>query len=311
MGRIGMSAKFIPTASGPGSLAGAGGGGGGSGGGSLYPFSSHSFTTCGSSGDYGPQLSNCRSSYGTDWVNDTEYFDMDYRGIQKWKIPQTGSYWFDARSGSGRAYSSNNRRGYGGRIQGQFELTQGLWLEIAISQGGWGAGGSAGGTFIILFDGGSTRTPLLVVGGGGGQDGRYSHTNGDWDGGTSGRNASDGYSGGSNGNGGQGPGGNGTAGCGYYTNSNDTRGHYSYLQSGNSPNSNSLRGDYNGGGFGGGGGSTDDQGSGGGGWSGGAGTAENSTGGAGGSYFNTSYGSGRQNQGSQTSTHGVFNLTKL
>ena len=309
MGRLGMSAKFIPTASGPAACGGQGGGGGGGGGGSLYPFSSHEFTTCGQSNDYGPQLSNCRSTYGTDWVNDTEYFDMDVRGIQRWKIPQSGSYSFDARSGSGRAYSSNARRGYGGRIQGTFELQQGLWLEIAISQGGWGAGGSAGGTFIILEDNG-TRTPLLIVGGGGGQDGRYSHTNGDWDGGTNGKNASDGYSGGSNGNGGQGPGGNGTAGCGYLSNSNDTRGHYSFLQGGSQPSNNSLRGDYNGGGFGGGGGSTDDQGSGGGGYSGGAGTAENSTGGGGGSYFNTSKGTNRQNLGTTSSTHGECKITK-
>ena len=275
----------------------------------LYDFTTHTFTNCGQTGDYGPSINQCKSSYSTTWVNDTSLFDMVVQGIQRWTVPETATYEIEVRGATGLAYSSGARRGYGYSLKGLFNLQKGEVVQIAVGQGGWGAGGSGGGTFVVL-DAQGQHTPLIIAGGGGGWDGRYSYTNGDSHSSENGKSSSDGYSGGSNGSGGNGPGGNGTAGAGYYTNSNDQRGQHSFLQGGSQPANNSLRGDYNGGGFGGAGGSTDDQGSGGGGYSGGAGTQENSTGGGGGSYFNTTYGTNRNNLGTTSNTHGECKITK-
>jgi hypothetical protein len=278
----------------------------------LYDFETHTFTNAGATGRNGPTSAQVTSAYSAvSWA--AENISVETQGFQRWTVPDDGTYEIDVRGASGLAYSSSNRRGYGYRLKGNFTLTREEILEIAVGQGGWGAGGSGGGTFVVAVADDGSRDPLIIAGGGGGQDGRYTHTNGDAVSTTSGVNSTDGYSGGSNGSGGSGPSSNGGAGGGYLGNGASTpnNGGYGYLQGGSTFNANSLYGGNGGGGFGGGGGSTDDQGSGGGGYSGGAGTSENSTGGGGGSYFNGTRGESRVNVGNTSDTHGQVIITKI
>ena len=66
---------------------------------SLYDFTSHTFTNCGATGQEGPTLANCISSYNTSWENKTDYFNVPSdAGIQYWTVPTTGTYTIEALS---------------------------------------------------------------------------------------------------------------------------------------------------------------------------------------------------------------------
>ena len=54
------------------------------------PFTSHTFTTCGATGSYGPSLATCRSAYATGWAA-SDGFQVN-NGIQVWTVPVTGTY---------------------------------------------------------------------------------------------------------------------------------------------------------------------------------------------------------------------------
>lgn len=298
----------------------------------LYAFTNATFSTP-LTGQDGPSLAQARSSMSgsptpSNWNTNTANFDMNITGLQRWTVPQSATYRIDIAGGGGSPYANAGAvRGYGYRLRGDFALQQGQIIIIAVGQHGTGNGGGGGGTFVVRENSSTSYTPLIIAGGGGGQDARYgaqpqfhdATANESGNPGGGGRLGSGtAFNGGTNGNGGQDGGGNGGAGGGYFTNGGNnvgTFGGFGFLNGGNRPTTNSLRGgnpDGDGvGGFGGGAGTSDDQSAAGGGYSGGGGTNEDEHGGGGGSYFNTSVGTNRSNQGSWGSGTGFCTITKL
>jgi hypothetical protein len=291
----------------------------------LYAFTSATFTSGGANGRFGPSIAQARSGVGNPaWAS--TYLNMNVQGIQRWTVPRTATYRIDVAGATGSGYGNVNlRRGFGYRLRGDFALTQGQILQIAVGQGGVGgsAGGSGGGgTFVVLENAPTSHTPIIIAGGGGGQDARYGaepfyhDATPDQNARPGGRGGGIAANGGTNGNGGSAPSSNGGAGGGYFTNGAQvgSYGGYGFLQGGNAPSTNSLVGgapDADVGGFGGGGGTSDDQAAGGGGYSGGGGTSEDQHGGGGGSFFNTTFGTNRVNVGAWSAQNGQCIITRL
>ncbi|GAB5388492.1 MAG: hypothetical protein Alpg2KO_14600 [Alphaproteobacteria bacterium] len=161
-----------------------------------FAFTSHTFTTCGASGRFGPSLSSCQSAYSTDW--DEAHLAMSVTGIQEFTVPATGTYRITATGGGGGdgTDSTETSAGRGVSISGEFALTQGQVLKILVGHRGGdaqptsptcsgsnnrGAGGG-GGSFVTLSD----DTPLIIAAGGNGDswgswatngvDGRFDET---------------------------------------------------------------------------------------------------------------------------------------
>lgn len=271
----------------------------------LYVFSTHTFTSAGLDGRFGPDLSQVRSAYSSaSWAQNSSFLNVNIQGLQEWTVPKTGTYTITAAGGCGSPYGNTSANsGTGARIQANFSLLKGDIIIIAVGQRGTGNGGGGGGTFVVKKNSASSYTPLIIAGGGGGQDGRYGDEGSTYhdadpnstSGKPGGRGGGVAYNGGSNGNGGSDGASNGGAGGGYFTNGGSSVGSfggYGFLQGGSAPSTNSLVGgnpDNDGvGGFGGGGGTSDDQSAAGGGYSGGGGTNEDEHGGAGGSYVDSS-----------------------
>lgn len=228
---------------------------------------------------------------------------FNYTGaIQTFSAPTTGSYEITAfGAAGGNVHNTNDANhgsysgGLGAEVSGDFALTSGETLQIAV--GGYGkvkgnyGGGGGGGSFVVA----STGNPLLVAGGGGGagyfgnggpgQSGTAGQSDGGNYGGTAG---SGGYAGSGSfytpffGGGGGGLRGNGATPSyyGYYPGGKGGKSFLNNLAGGN--------GSYGGaGGFGGGGGGGRSSGGGGGGYSGGAGGGTGNyagSGGGGGSF---------------------------
>ena len=128
----------------------------------LYSFSSHTFTNCDETGRQGPTLADCKSSYNTDWEDNTDFFNVVSQGIQEWTVPSTGTYRIEAYGAQG-----GNRDGAGGkgaRMRGDFSLDEGDIIFILVGQKGTDSynrdynyqgkasndgGGGGGGTFVI------------------------------------------------------------------------------------------------------------------------------------------------------------------
>ena len=183
MGRPGMTAKFVPTSSGPGSTGGGGAGGGGGGGG-LYQFAngeSFTFNAGGQTGSTARSISSMRSYYvsrngGDSWVN--EYLNQGpYQGIQAWTVPQDGTYTVRAAGARGAENGRGSRSpGNGYTKQANFNFTKGETIYIVAGQRGQNNGqngGGGGGTFVYYN---RSASPLIVGGGGGGAG--YNSANG-------------------------------------------------------------------------------------------------------------------------------------
>lgn len=249
------------------------------------------FTPCGATGRFGPDQTQCNNAYGNGVVSVSN-------GIQSWTVPQSGTYRIraaGAKGGPTGAYVG----GDGIILEGEFALTAGQVIQIAVGQMGIAAGqggGGGGGSFVVQA---SPQQPLLIAGGGGGAT-SYSNVNGyNALATTSGGNSSTQYGCGSPGGGSGGTGGNGgTGGCaaaggGYLTNgasgAHSADGGGSFV-SGNPVGGNSTNGVLPFGGYGGGGAGSysNGYGGGGGGYSGGGGGGWNSStagnGGGGGSF---------------------------
>lgn len=273
---------------------------------SLYDFSSHAFTSCGSTGQYGPTLAACRSAYSTsdNWHEDDSFLNMTTAGIQSWTVPVSGTYRIVAQGAAGASNSQSYSRAYGASMQGDFELEEGEVILILVGQAGTGnnthgnENGGGGGSFVVR----NSLTPLLVAGGAGGApslsyssncgksdgSGRLSTTGGSVSCYTNASGGSSGYGGGTGGSyqggggaGFYGDGSNGTAHCGTPT------GGSSFVSGGIGGTGNSCYSTAEGG-FGGGGAGGLGAPGGGGGYSGGASAGYWSTyadyGGGGGSY---------------------------
>ena len=139
----------------------------------LYPFTSHTFTTAGSTGREGPTLANVRSTYSTSWSDN--YLDMIEQGIQRWTVPLTGEYTITAAGaggGNGDDTANDSRPGYGAEISGTFNLTGGQVIKLLVGQrGGNGntnssaGGGGGGGSYVVSIN----NDPILIAAGGNGE----------------------------------------------------------------------------------------------------------------------------------------------
>lgn len=126
-------------------------------------FTSHTFTTCGQSGRFGPTLEQCQNAYTGAEILEQEYAFAVTSGIQEWTVPVSGMYRIEAYGASGGAHG-----GLGAKIQGEFSFSAGQHLKILVGQQGashnGNSSGGGGGTFLATAD----NTPLLAAGGGSG-----------------------------------------------------------------------------------------------------------------------------------------------
>lgn len=141
----------------------------GIGGSQLYPFTSQTFTTGGSTGRFGPVVANIKQQYidgGATWA--TSYLGQGtYQGYQDWTVPEDGLYEITAKGAPGR--QGNALGGGGAIVRGRVRLFKGEIITIAVGQRGelppnnlaWPA--SSGGTFVVRKNG---NIPLMVAGGG-------------------------------------------------------------------------------------------------------------------------------------------------
>jgi hypothetical protein len=135
----------------------------------LYDFTAHTFTTCGLTGREGPTLSQCRSTYATDW-DDTDALGMNVTGIQQWTVPQTGLYRIVANGAGGGRNSSSVTQANGAEVAATIQLTAGDVLQLLVGQRGDSNGthgnesGGGGGTFVVT----ANDLPLIIAGGAGG-----------------------------------------------------------------------------------------------------------------------------------------------
>uniref|UniRef100_A0A6C0F6V5 Peptidase S74 domain-containing protein n=1 Tax=viral metagenome TaxID=1070528 RepID=A0A6C0F6V5_9ZZZZ len=280
----------------------------------LYSFTTHTFTNCGSADEYGPNLTECKNSYGADIVpwNNTSFFNVighsTYKGIQLWTVPKTGTYKIEAWGAKGGDGYTTNVGGNGAKVYGNFSLVEGEKIMIMVGQMGLApigsnrGGSGGGGTFVVKQPSGGTYSSItnsnystytLVVAGGGGGSAR-SETSGNH--GHDASHTSSTATGGGSEGGGYGTGGGGGlvgngAGDGYY--SDTTTGGFSFksggrggLQGGYSSGSGGSGGTDVRGGFGGGGGSSVHAGGGGGGMKGGNGASTHNDRAHGGTSYN-------------------------
>jgi hypothetical protein len=134
----------------------------------LYQFTSHTFTTAGKNGPYGPTLDDIRKAYsGISWAQNSELLNMTKQGIQEWKVPANGNYIIRAK-GAGGGGSIEGIFNRGRDIQLTTRLIKGEIIHILVGQTtnyhNSVGGGGGGGTFIIRGE----RNVILVAGGGGG-----------------------------------------------------------------------------------------------------------------------------------------------
>jgi len=157
---------------------------------SLYNFETFTFRNCNQTGIYGPSLSTMKSYYNTyqdgnttnSWVNNTTFLNQ-MGGQQVWTVPRTASYRIEAYGAAG--CGGNNHAspqntvtqygGYGAKISGVFQLTQGEQIRILVGQMGTGfssyghrPGAGGGGTFVMKSPYNTEASILLIAGGGGG-----------------------------------------------------------------------------------------------------------------------------------------------
>jgi len=170
----------------------------------LYDFTSHTFTNCGATGQNGPTLENCRTTYNDptpiSWTSNEDYFNMTTQGIQEWTVPIDGTYKIEVFGASGGTPNSSEYwgiAGKGSKVEGEISLTMRSKLFISIGHEGYqsstntafGGGGkgntsSSNGTgvtgggksFVATTDTafnvvGNNDNILFVAGGGGGPAG--------------------------------------------------------------------------------------------------------------------------------------------
>lgn len=67
----------------------------------LYRYTSHTFTSAGASGRFGPTLAQLQASYSPGWAKNSAFLYMGSQGYQKWVVPATGKYEIRAAGASG------------------------------------------------------------------------------------------------------------------------------------------------------------------------------------------------------------------
>jgi hypothetical protein len=131
----------------------------------------YSFTTCGATGVNGPSQTQVNLAYASSSITGV----VSNNGIQEWTVPATGLYSIKVAGAKGGGAGGGN----GAVLSGEFMLTQGHVVQIAVGQrgtGGFGqlgsvnSGGGGGGSFVVNK---TTNSILLISGGGGGGNGDY------------------------------------------------------------------------------------------------------------------------------------------
>ena len=149
---------------------------------SLYSFTSFTFTTGSTTGQYGPALSTLRTAYtatGASWAS--TYLNMAVSGVQRWTVPKTTTYQFTVAGAAGGTTSYTSYSVPTGIIQrGRVSLNSGDIIVIVVGQrpavtGSMYQTGGGGGTFVYKTDT-SAGNLLFVAGGGGGSTGGNSGT---------------------------------------------------------------------------------------------------------------------------------------
>jgi hypothetical protein len=124
------------------------------------------FTNAGASGQYGPTQALVDAAYASTNLNGLV---TSSSGIQSWSIPTTGNYRITAWGAQGASGDSGHVGGWGAMIAGDFTLTAGQVIQVAVGQMGIGQssgnnGGGGGGSFVVD----ASNSPFLIAGGGGG-----------------------------------------------------------------------------------------------------------------------------------------------
>lgn len=133
----------------------------------LFVFTTHTFTPCGSTGQSGPSQASCRTAYSTSWDDNDANFTVT-SGVQRWTVPSTGTYQITT-VGAGGTAGSVGAGGRGASISGTFTLTEGQYVYLIVGQKGTAnayVGGGGGGSF--AYQNVNNSNPLIASGGGGG-----------------------------------------------------------------------------------------------------------------------------------------------
>ncbi|MBD3636183.1 MAG: T9SS type A sorting domain-containing protein [Crocinitomicaceae bacterium] len=125
----------------------------------------YTFTSAGAVGENGPTQTDVNTAYTSTTLDGA--VTVTTQGIQEWTVPANGVYQIQAvgASGGNSNWSGTVFGGSGADLQGEFNLTAGQVLLIAVGQQGEtdAIGGGGGGTYVV-----TGTTPLIVAGGGGG-----------------------------------------------------------------------------------------------------------------------------------------------
>ena len=129
----------------------------------LYEFESHTFTSAGVRGAYGPSLFQLLEAYETAlWLEPDNNFEV-VDGVQKWKVAETGLYQIEAQGAFGYVQQTQSARGRPAVVQATVGLKAGDILTMLVGQTGLGNLRTGGGTFVESADIG-----LIMAAGGGG-----------------------------------------------------------------------------------------------------------------------------------------------
>ncbi|XP_034432007.1 LOW QUALITY PROTEIN: ALK tyrosine kinase receptor [Hippoglossus hippoglossus] len=155
------------------------------------------FHTCGAVGPEGPTPSQCLNSYRNSNVNMTVSTRGPFKGIQMWRVPETGTYRITAYGAAGGRSVLAMSRSHGVYITGDFLLRRGDLIYILVGQKGedacpnsngilnkicleqsspmvnktqvkGGGGGGGGATYVFKVDK-DVHIPLIIAAGGGGR----------------------------------------------------------------------------------------------------------------------------------------------
>jgi hypothetical protein len=132
----------------------------------LYPFTSFTFTSAGATGQFGPTISQCESTYsGQAFLNG--FFSMpSFQGYQLWTVPESSVYRISARGAS----TETSGGGRPAIVTGEVSLTVGAKLWICVGQTRDSIDyGQGGGSFVALSNNGNIAgsIPLIIAGGSG------------------------------------------------------------------------------------------------------------------------------------------------
>ncbi|XP_015246381.1 PREDICTED: ALK tyrosine kinase receptor-like isoform X2 [Cyprinodon variegatus] len=155
------------------------------------------FHTCGAVGPEGPTPTQCLNSYRSSNINVTVGTHGPFKGIQMWRVPETGTYRITAYGAAGGRSVMAMSRSHGVYITGDFQLRRGELLYILVGQQGedacpnsnimlnkicleqsgpmvnrtqvkGGGGGGGGATYVFKVDR-AVYIPLIIAAGGGGR----------------------------------------------------------------------------------------------------------------------------------------------